>query len=448
MKQSGGRGRSTRSVAICRRGACGRSDFSRLWTAARQGVHASSYLADATGAPVQVDRPGIFNRLLALPMKCGPVWLAIALVATHPAWSQENSGLIFAPLVSGHALPGTQPDNHASTVVELRNGDVLVAWFGGTAEGDPDVAIYGARQHNGRWNTPRELARATHVACWNPVLFHDGKGVLWLYYKVGKSPSTWTGMRKSSTDEGVSWSATEPLPPGILGPIKDKPLLLADGTIVSGSSVESNKWTAWIERSADGGHTWTKFGPITIPEALDLPNAGALAAEGERRHADHDASTKVNTKFNPPDKATVGLIQPSVVSLGDHHLRFFARSKTKAQRIAVADSFDEGLTWTTAHYINLPNPNSGIDAVGLRDGRVVLAFNNSYNRRSPLDLAVSRGGEKFTIFRELDKGPGQYSYPAIVQAANGDLLITYSWRRQSIKFVRIPLSGVPSPKER
>src|SRR5512146_2578128 len=311
MKQSGDWSRSTCPDAICRRGACGRSGFCRLWTTTRQGMLASSCTATATGASAQIDRTGILTRLLALPMKCGTVWLAIVLVSTHLAWSQGSTGLIFAPLVSGHALPGTKPDNHASTVVELRNDDVLVAWFGGTAEGDPDVAIYGARQHNGDWNTPRELARAVHVACWNPVLFHDSKGVLWLYYKVGKSPSTWTGMRKSSTDEGVSWSAAEPLPPGILGPIKDKPLLLADGTIVSGSSVESDKWTAWIERSADGGNTWTKFGPITIPEALDVPDAGALAAEREGQHVDHDASAEVNTTIKPPGTATVGWSQPS-----------------------------------------------------------------------------------------------------------------------------------------
>jgi predicted neuraminidase len=147
----------------------------------------------------------------------------------------------------------------------------------------------------------------------------------------------------------------------------------------------------------------------------------------------------------PPGKTTVGLIQPSVVPLGGRHLRFYARSKSRAQRIAVADSNDDGRTWTQAHYIDLPNPNSGIDAVGLRDGRVILIFNNSYNRRSPLNLAVSRDGEHFTVFKKLDEGPGQYSYPAIVQAANGDLLMTYSWRRQSIKFVRILLSEIPLP---
>jgi len=74
---------------------------------------------------------------------------------------------------------------------------------------------------------------------------------------------------------------------------------------------------------------------------------------------------------------------------------------------------------------------------------VVLIFNNSYNKRTPLNLAVSRDGERFKVFRTLEDGPGQYSYPAIVQAANGDLLIVYSWQRRTIKFVRVALNGVP-----
>jgi len=135
-----------------------------------------------------------------------------------------------------------------------------------------------------------------------------------------------------------------------------------------------------------------------------------------------------------------------VVELAPHHLRFFARGHSRSARIAVADSFDDGKTWTAARFIQVPNPNSGIDAVRLRDGRIVLIFNNSTNARTPLNLAVSSDGEHFTVFKTLEDGPGQYSYPAIVQATNGDLLMTYSWRRQTIKFVRVPLSEVPAAK--
>jgi predicted neuraminidase len=139
----------------------------------------------------------------------------------------------------------------------------------------------------------------------------------------------------------------------------------------------------------------------------------------------------------------VGIIQPAVVWLGGNHLRFYARGHTKAARIAVADSTDDGKTWTQARFIDLPNPNSGIDAVRLKDGRIVLIFNNSYNTRTPLNLAVSSDGEHFNVFKTLEEGPGQYSYPAIIQAANGDLLMTYSWRRETIKFQRVALKDVP-----
>jgi predicted neuraminidase len=366
---------------------------------------------------------------------------AQAQLAAAPAQA-AGDGFVFPPLSSGHALAGTQPDNHASTVVELRDGDVMAAWFAGAKEGAPDQAIYGARLHQGLWSAPRQLARIPGLACWNPVLFHTRDGRLWLYYKYGASPSTWLGARKVSSDEGLTWSDEEHLPPGILGPIKDKPLVLANGTIVSGSSVEAGKWTAWIERSTDNGKSWAKYGPVTVPDALDTPNDLAIAAGKEQ--APPAGSSAAVTKIYPPPPSTVGIIQPAVVLLDKQHLRFYARSRTRSARIAAADSFDDGKTWTQARFLDIPNPNSGIDAVRLKDGRIVLIFNNSYNRRTPLNLAISDDGEHFHVFRTLEDGPGQYSYPAIVEAANGDLLITYSWRRETIKFLRLPLSELPA----
>jgi predicted neuraminidase len=397
------------------------------------------------------------TRLIAL----GAALLLGAAPQALPA--PGGSGFIFPPISSGNALVGTQPDNHASTLVELRNGDILVAWFAGSKEGAPDVKIYGARLHRGAWSAPFELARAEDVACWNPVLFHTLDGRLWLYYKFGTSPSTWSGARKWSRDEGRTWSPADQLPDGILGPIKDKPLVLPDGAIVSGSSREedkarkADKWTAWIERSTDNGQSWTKFGPITVPAELDKPSKAARAARAQDRKQDREeereqelaaqktTGSSVLTKLYAPPEKTIGIIQPAVVALDGDHLRFYARSRTKSAQIAVADSFDGGAHWTQAHFLALPNPNSGIDAVRLNDGRIIMVFNNSYVARTPLNLAVSRDGEHFFVFRTLEDGPGQYSYPAIVQAANGDLLITYSWRRQTIKFVRLPLGQVPDP---
>ena len=298
------------------------------------------------------------------------------------------------------------PSCHASTIVEVRPGELLAAWFGGTAEGRPDVAIWGARRRGGRWQAPTVLVREPHIAAWNPVLFRAGDGVLWLYYKFGPSPQQWTAGRLQSRDDGATWSPPEHLPAGIYGPIRAKPLVLPGGLIVSGTSVESyQSWAAWIERSTDNGNTWTRHGPIS-------------AAGG-------------------------GIIQPVVVSMGGKHLRFYARSQFG--RICVADSLDQGVTWTAAHPIELPNPNSGIDVVRLKDGRFVMVYNHTESGRSPLNLAVSQDGDHWTPFQALETEPGEYSYPAMIQGGDGSLHITYTWRRERIRYVNWPLARIPMP---
>jgi predicted neuraminidase len=327
------------------------------------------------------------------------------------------------------------PSSHASTVVELKHGALMAAWFGGTHERAPDVAIWSSRYVDGKWSAPVELERVKDIPSWNPVLFHTNDGRLWLYYKVGPDPSEWSAGRMYSDDEGVTWSKPEQLPAGLLGPIRAKPLVLADGTIVSGSSVEAyNTWAAWVERSTDGGKTWIKLGPITISRAVD---------EAETPAPDPPPGSP---GLEAPDKGprkSSGVIQPSVVSLGNHHLRMYLRSHTLASKIAVADSYDDGLTWTQARFLQLPNNNSGIDAVALNDGRVVLIFNNTTRGRSPLNLAVSRDGEHFRIFATLEDEPGEFSYPAIIQDKNGDLDMTYTWDRKTIKHIHLPLANVP-----
>ncbi len=334
--------------------------------------------------------------------------ILLTITAAAGAHAQLQSELIFP------AGSTPFPSSHASTIVELKDKSLLAAWFGGTAEGAPDVAIWASHRSAQGWSRPDELAREPHVACWNPVLFHTHDGRLWLYYKFGPSPSEWTAARRYSSDEGQTWSPIEHLPAGLIGPVRAKPLVLPDGTIVSGSSIESyHAWAAWIERSTDEGQTWTRIGPL-------VPNIPP-----------------------PPPNERYGIIQPSVISLGGTHLRLYARPTEQIGHICVADSHDNGLTWTKPRPLDIPNPNSGIDAVELRDGRVVLIYNNTPSGRTPLNLAVSTDGEHFHMFSTLESEPGEYSYPAIIQASTGDLEITYTWNRKSIRHVHVPLSAIP-----
>lgn len=301
---------------------------------------------------------------------------------------------------------------HAATIVETRPGAHLAAWFGGDAEGRPNVAIWGARLENGRWSVPFELVREPEIATYNPVLFYSKDGTLWLYYKFGPHPSRWTAGRISSRDHGKTWTPPEHLPAGIYGPIKNKPLVLRDGTIVSGTSVESHKaWTSWVERSTDNAKTWTKHGPIEYP--------GDVYAS----------------------------IQPAIVPLGDGRLRMFVRTTDHIGRVAKADSRDGGRTWTPLTLTELPNPNSGIDAVALRDGRIVLAYNHTNSGRSPLNLAVSADGERWKMFLAVESQPGEFSYPSLIQSRDGSVELVYTWNRKRIKHVRVPLADIPDGKE-
>jgi predicted neuraminidase len=344
-----------------------------------------------------------------LPLVC-----ALALCVTASRLSAQPSREMIFPV-------GSAPfaSSHASTIVELKNGNLLAAWFGGTGEGQPDVAIWSARRTATGWTKPMELAREPHIACWNPVLFHSHDGRLWFYYKIGPSPSEWVAARRFSDDEGRTWSPVEHLPAGLLGPIRAKPLVLDDGTIVSGTSFEAYRtWSIWIERSTDNGITWKKIGPIPLAAGVAPDTSATLDRRG-------------------------GLIQPSVVRLSKGHLRLYARSTEDVGRVCVSDSLDEGLTWTAARPLDVPNPNSGIDAVSLRDGRVVMVYNATTSARWPLNVAVSRDGEHFQNFLTLEAQPGEFSYPAVIQDGKGDLDITYTWNRKSIAYVHVALKDVP-----
>ncbi len=317
------------------------------------------------------------------------------------------------------------PSVHASNIVELRNGDLLASWFGGTAESKPDVAIWSSRFSGGKWSVPAELAREPNIACYNPVMFHTRDGRLWLYYKFGPHPVSWTAARRWSDDDGKTWSPIEHLPAGLYGPIRTTPLVMQDGTVVSGTSVESyHSWAVWIERSTDNGNTWSKIGPVAVPR----PVGSQQTAGGADPVSWSD---------------TDGIIQPSIVSLGGRHLRLYARSTSLIGKICIADSTDGGLSWSDARPIDLPNPNSGIDAVALRDGRVVLVYNHTTNGRTPLNLAISSDGLHFRMFQTLEDQPGEFSYPSMIQGKDGELLITYTWNRKRIRFVRVPLIEVP-----
>jgi predicted neuraminidase len=301
------------------------------------------------------------------------------------------------------------PSCHASTIAETPSG-LVAAYFGGTAERNPDVCIYVSRNENGIWMPPVAVADGIGFATnrfptWNPVLFEANNGSLLLFYKVGPSPSMWWGMMMTSTNDGRTWSKPQRLPKGILGPIKDKPVQLPGGDILCGSSTENGGRRVHFERTGDYGKTW-------------------------------NATAVVN------DPKTIGAIQPTILFLKDGALEVLGR--TENDKIFRIGSTDGGKTWGPMMLIDLPNPDSGIDAVTLRDGRQLLVYNQntrngSHNKgRSPLNVAVSPDGTHWfaaLVLEDDPDAPSGFSYPAVIQTQDGLVHITYTWERKRIKHV-------------
>ncbi len=294
----------------------------------------------------------------------------------------------------------SKSQHHASTIAESASG-LVAAWFCGKREGHRDVSIR-ASVHDGRgWSKPALVADGVQSAkkrypCWNPVLFQPRDGPLLLFYKVGAKPRSWSGMRILSWDGGRNWGRPEPLPKGFFGPAKNKPLQLDNGGILCPSSTEGGGWSVHFELTEDRGRTWERFGPVDDPRRF-------------------------------------GAIQPTLLRHRDGSLQALCRTKKKV--IASTSSQNGGRTWTELSSTSLPNPNAGIDAVTLRDGRHLLVYNHTRRGRSPLNVAVSEDGRRWETLLVLESGSGEYSYPSVIQTADGLVHVTYTYLRRSIKHV-------------
>jgi predicted neuraminidase len=294
---------------------------------------------------------------------------------------------------------------HASTIAESSKG-LVAAWFGGSYEKHPDVGIWVSRQTGGSWSAPVEVANGIQHnntdgtvhrhPCWNPVLFQPKEGPLMLFYKVGPDPRTWWGMLTTSADGGETWSVPRRLPEHIDGPVKNKPVQLPNGDLLCGSRTEYEGWRVHFEVTSDLGVTWKRTGPV---------NNGV----------------------------EIGAIQPSILFAGGN--RLIALGRSRQGRVFQVASDDMGQTWGNMTLTSLPNPNSGTDAVTLKDGRHLIIYNHIHKGRSPLNVAVSKDAVTWEAAAVLESEPGEYSYPAVIQTSDGLVHFTYTWQRRKVRHV-------------
>ncbi|PRY45053.1 sialidase family protein [Umezawaea tangerina] len=365
-------------------------------------------------------------------------------------------------------LPATAVQNHAANLATLPGGDLGCVWFGGTQEGVPDISVWFSRLPVGgdTWSAPVRLSDDGTRSEQNPVLFPVPGGGVWLLWtaQVAGNQDTAEVRRRTSADGGRTWGPTTTLFPatptgGVF--VRQPVVVLGSGRwllpVFHCVSVPGRKWVGDRDTSAvlvsdDAGETWFE---VAVPEST-------------------------------------GLVHMNVVPLPDGTLAAFYRSRF-ADFVHRSTSTDDGATWTPPRPVpDLPNNNSSIQVVRLADDRLAAVFNDSSARdaterrlslydeidddgladraapteefgtafwgapRAPMTLALSSdGGVTWPVRRNLEVGDGycltnnsrdglnrELSYPAVHQAADGSLDIAFTYFRQTIEHVRVPVSWV------
>lgn len=319
--------------------------------------------------------------------------------------------------------PGHTASAHSSAICTLPSGDLLAVWYGGSREGAADVALFTSRLPAGEtaWTAPvrtmdREKAQdeldRVIKKVGNAVAFADPTGTLWLVY-VSVSVGGWSGSAlnvTTSRDEGRTWGESVRL---TLNPflnlsslVRNKPIFAGDGRI--GLPI-------YHEMAA-------KF-----PQMLWLtPAAGGGLEEYRIR----------NLASQP------GLIQPVLVPLEDDRVLMLLRDRGEDRNVHLAYSDDNGWTWSEALPTGLPNPDAAVDALRLRDGRILIAYNDAERGRENLRLALSGDeGRTWEAGTMLEAEPHEeFSYPNLVEDRRGRIHLTYTWRRERIRHIMFNLA--------
>jgi predicted neuraminidase len=351
--------------------------------------------------------------------------LTAAAVTAQPFLKSE---LIFTP---------EHWHNHSSSIVELQNGDFFVSWFHGSGERQSDdVIIQGARWRKATktWSPRFELADTPGFPDTNCVVWVDSKKRLWLFWPTILA-NTWESALmkyRISTDyqqqEGPpKWDWQDNI---LLIP---KRMQERTQEVFAKELKNPGPFKDWATRMIGlaGDKQFSRLGWFSRTHPIELPSGriilplysdgfsfGLMAISDDAGKSWHASEPIVG----------FGNIQPSVVRRKNGDLVAFMRDNGPApKRVMRSISKDNGESWSPAEDINLFNPGTSVEAIALKDGRWVIAYNDVERGRTSLAISMSDDeGETWKWKRNMEKGAGSYHYPSLIQAADGTLHLTYS----------------------
>ena len=313
-----------------------------------------------------------------------------------------NSDIVINKVFDADA-PGRY--KHPASITQLANGDLYLSYFGGSGEYNDDTAIYGSRLRMGdtKWSSPEIIADTPDRGEGNPVVWLAPDGRVWLFY-VNRYGETWSTARvkvKLSDDGAEHWS--------------DSFILnFNEGTMVRGQPI------------------------VLFNGDYLLPMYHETGGDREQTGA---STSSFFMRFNPKTKewtetnkilSSMGNLQPQVVQLSDKYLIAYIRraghyGPTENGYLLRAESHDGGYTWANATETEFPNPNAAVDFIKLRNGHLLLVYNNSMSRRTPLTVAISIDGDKsYPYHRNIAEGDNTFAYPYAIQTHDGKIHVVYT----------------------
>lgn len=359
-------------------------------------------------------------------------------------------------------LPSPMIQNHAAFIECMDDGTLACLWFGGSLEGKSDISIHASVLVPGaaRWGEAVQLSNDPDRSEQNPVLWRNGHGDWQLFH---------TAQPSGNQDECLLRARLVRLD-GTLSGGQSRDIDLPLGSFIRGRFV----------RRADG--------------AWMMPIFRCISRPGQRWNGSHDTAAvgvshdegQTWTMHEVP--GSIGSVHMTIVPLdGDHMVAFYRRRQSDF--VHRSESLDGGMTWSAPEPTDVPNNNSSINVIRLRDGRLAMLCNpmsaaTSADRRvslydeieegddrpdasggcspiwgvprAPMTLCISSdGGKTWPLRRIVDDSPGtclsnnsidgrnkELSYPYLLEGEAGELHLAYTYFRRAIKYVRLPAGWI------
>ena len=358
----------------------------------------------------------------------------VLLLALLPAAAAEKPFLFREDI-----FPLDAKHNHASSLVLLPDGGLMVCWYRGSGERTADdVQVMAAVKPRGEktWSAPFVLADEPGYPDTNPVLFVDRQGRLWLFWQTILA-NTWesaiTSFRMAEKYPGRGlprWDRA--------GLVLPKPARIEEAAAALALRAKGTPWQPAAEKIAAMAKDKlaTRLGWMTRAHPVQLPSGRILLpmySDGfDFALVAISDDGGLTWRGSEPIQSVAG-IQPTFAIRKDGAIVAYMRDNgPPPKRLQMSWSRDQGETWSPAVDTEIPNPGSGVEVINLRDGRWLMINNDTEKGRHSLALTISddEGATwKWKRHIELDTRadrPGSFHYPSIVQAPDGTIHASYS----------------------